>query len=47
MAPLLQEVKSLEAQLEAQQDIAAQLSAELEAKVAALGKVRKRAGDAV
>lgn len=34
--PCPQEVKSLEAQLEAQQDIAAQLSAELESKTAAL-----------
>lgn len=40
LCTLLQEVKALEAQLEAQQDIAAQLSTELEVKVAALGKAR-------
>ena len=36
----LQDVKSLEAQLDAQQDIAAQLSAELEEKAAELAEVR-------
>ena len=35
----LQDVKSLEAQLDAQQDIAAQLSAELEEKAAELAEV--------
>jgi hypothetical protein len=36
----VQDVKSLEAQLDAQQDIAAQLSAELEEKAAELAEVR-------